>query len=657
MSEFEKLKIGCLKKGELFEDPDFPATQASVFYHKNPPFQFIWKRPKELCSNPLFLLDGAGQFDINPGKLGDRWFVSCIGCLAISRGLFYRVVPADQTFLPEDYAGIFRFRLWWNGEWQEVIVDDRLPTVNNKLVFVHSQHSNQFWPALLEKAYAKLHTAYEVLKYGCAADGLADLTGGITETIDIRHESTACGRILLSLLSMTSLLTAVVQQDTQSLNQPEKLANGILLTTNYRVMCFEKQVETVNGEHIQLIRLRNPLGATSEYVGNWSRDCSQWDLLAPHERTRIKYKNLAEGEFWMAYQDFVKTFTTLEVVHLDGETSKDEPTLRGKTPWLMKLWYGRWQRGVSAGGCRNHTDTFHTNPQLRLILSDNQEVIISLTQHSALNSKIIGFTIYGLPKTNSELLPKSFFKRNKSLLNSQYSNSRQVSARQEFQQGGYVLLPTSFEPGQESGFTVRVYSNKPIKLKLIDNVPSVVKPAIMKAPPSFDSKVSSYEVIFHQLADEHKSVNVFQLQELLETCLPNDYVKSCATLDVCRQVILALDNSGTGRLVFSDYKNLMCSLKYWQTTFKAHTKATTGILRAENLRDVLFDIGFQLNTEILCLLVIRYMRKDGTLRFGDFVSCILHLSIAFATFEKKDPLQNGYVKFSLSEWLKASLQC
>lgn len=82
---------------------------------------------------------------------GDRWFASIIGCLSITKGLFYRVVPADQSFAEDDYCGLFRFRIWWHGEWQEVLVDDRLPTVNNKLVFVHSMHGNQFWTSLLEK--------------------------------------------------------------------------------------------------------------------------------------------------------------------------------------------------------------------------------------------------------------------------------------------------------------------------------------------------------------------------------------------------------------------------------------------------------------------------------------------------------------------------
>jgi hypothetical protein len=41
--------------------------------------------------------------------------------------------------------------------------------------------------------------------------------------------------------------------------------------------------------------------------------------------------------------------------------------------------------------------------------------------------QVIGFTAYSLPKNNSETIGKQFFKKNKSLVNSQYTNSRQVS--------------------------------------------------------------------------------------------------------------------------------------------------------------------------------------------------------------------------------------
>lgn len=62
-----------------------------------------------------------------------------------------------------------------------------------------------------------------------------------------------------------------------------------------------------------------------------------------------------------------------------------------------------------------------------------------------------------------------------------------------------------------------------------------------------------------------------------------------------------------------------------------------------------YSPGYQLNTDVLSVLTLRYMRKDGTLRFGDFVSAVLHLSIAFNIYETRDPLQNGTIKLTLSE--------
>ena len=245
-----------------------------------------------------------------------------------------------------------------------MLVDDRLPTVNNRLVFISSGRSGDFWPALLEKAYAKLHGSYEALKYGSVLDGLADLTGGVAESITLKSDPTGSGRLLLELLDMTSVVTANIQvekpkgeeKSNKNGHQTEKLANGISIGTNYRVYDIQK-VQTMTGEIVQLVHLRS--GDSSSYVGSWAPGSSDWEEVDNEERERVGARRSPspgmEGEFWMPYMDFIKTFTQLEVVHLDSETARDEPSMANKKRWNMRFYSGAWQRGVTAGGCRNNS--------------------------------------------------------------------------------------------------------------------------------------------------------------------------------------------------------------------------------------------------------------------------------------------------------------
>ena len=67
------------------------------------------------------------------------------------------------------------------------------------------------------------------------------------------------------------------------------------------------------------------------------------------------------------------------------------------------------------------------------MVPERTDVVLSVTQHTSLEPQVIGFTGYDL-NDDEELednvsnldIDKAFFKTRRSMLNSQYTNSRQV---------------------------------------------------------------------------------------------------------------------------------------------------------------------------------------------------------------------------------------
>ena len=65
-------------------------------------------------------------------------------------------IPSVDKCLNIFVVGMFRFNFWRLGEWVEVIIDDRLPMYGAALFYGGNKtNPDEFWLALLEKAYAK----------------------------------------------------------------------------------------------------------------------------------------------------------------------------------------------------------------------------------------------------------------------------------------------------------------------------------------------------------------------------------------------------------------------------------------------------------------------------------------------------------------------
>ena len=129
--------------------------------------------------------------------------------------LLNKVIPRNQGWeYGGGYCGIFHFRLWHFGEWVDIVVDDRLPTYKGKLIFIHSTDANEFWSALLEKAYAKLYGGYESLKGGKTSEAMVDFTGGVVESYELKDAGDELFKKILRNAKRSSLMSCSIKATT-----------------------------------------------------------------------------------------------------------------------------------------------------------------------------------------------------------------------------------------------------------------------------------------------------------------------------------------------------------------------------------------------------------------------------------------------------------
>ncbi|CAH1781191.1 unnamed protein product [Owenia fusiformis] len=460
--------------GHLYIDNQFPPDDKSLGPSGGKGGHVEWKRPKDIVTDPKLFVGGTESGDVTQGSLGNCWFVASCSCLAQEKEVWQKVIPdhKDQEWdaeHPEKYCGIFHFNFWRYGEWIDVVIDDFLPTVNGKLVYVHSKSKNEFWSALLEKAYAKLFGSYEALDGGELSEALEDFTGGVSWPINMVEENYAGDeekrnelfRIMSKEMDRRSLMAAAIPAT--SADEMEATTDvGLVKGHAYGITAVKKvAVEGTglfglfNQEKMQMIRLRNPWGKC-EWNGAFSDGSKEWEKIEKADRDKIGLTFDDDGEFWMLFTDYCKYFKNMSICRVVNTSFF---SLHKK--YYESVFHGEWKAPNRAGGCLNNKETWLRNPQyvFKITEDEDEDVLISLMQKSqrgnGIQKQTIGFTIMKVEENREYRMHKP----QEIIKSSSFKNSRSIFLRLTLKRGTYVVLPCGFEPNQVGNYLFRVYTS------------------------------------------------------------------------------------------------------------------------------------------------------------------------------------------------------
>ncbi|XP_034039206.1 calpain-10 [Thalassophryne amazonica] len=474
----------------LYEDPDFPPDDSSLFSDCSTPIARLqgaitWRRPQDVCCSPALFPDNIDSGYAKQGLLGDCWFLCACTALLKNKHLLNKVLPPQQPQWGDSrYKGSFQFRFWQQGHWTDVTIDDFLPCIHSTLCFSRCHSQNAFWVALLEKAYAKLHGSYERLWAGQVSEALVDLTGGLAERwslADFGSEEEPTGGqdsdCVRSRRLDLNLLYPVKDESVLSCSTHNSPGGASELAQYHALTVLEwLDVRTLAGTQIRLLRIRNPWGRCC-WGGAWIGSGTGWSSVDPVCALDLRSR-ISEGEFWLDETEFLSQFEDVTLGYPINDEGHLKSIYTGNLLTHTCQLAGRWLKGHSAGGCRN-SSSYSSNPKFWLKVCEKGEVLVSLLQHrkwrntekctrtapeNRKNTKhqhyhAIGLHMWKVEKKRFNLCRMV----NKHPCTSTHCHAyeREVLLHGLLEPGYYLLIPSTFQPGAEAHFLIRVFSSSP----------------------------------------------------------------------------------------------------------------------------------------------------------------------------------------------------
>ena len=225
--------------------------------------------------------------------------------------------PADpDSGQPEiSTSGKYVFRMYFNGCFRKVVVDDRLPSSCNDrtLYVVDRQNPDLLWPALLEKAYLKVRGGYDFPGSNSGTD-LWTLTGWIPQQIFLQSDEVDCDQTWRRVKKAYDFGDVVVTLGTGRLSPDEEEVLGLAGEHDYAVLDISEE----SGNRRLLVK--NPwcdglvwkgVGALGEASASDQHDDDNDNDNDNLDHQQKQPAKLKPGTFWIGFDDVAQNFESL----------------------------------------------------------------------------------------------------------------------------------------------------------------------------------------------------------------------------------------------------------------------------------------------------------------------------------------------------------
>ena len=343
-----------------------------------------WKRAKEALAGKEVVDNGermpvalttarAGKVDLVQDMTSDCSVVAslCAGTARAERGhpkiLASVIHPYDQEKrLPGmSPSGRYVLRLYFNGCFRKVEIDDFLPTSKDGRVLHVLDRSNpeSYWPALLEKAYLKVRSGYDFPGSNSGTD-IAVITGWIPEQIFLHDEDVMPDDLWTRIFGAFNRGEVLLTIGTGELPRREQKQIGLAAEHDYAILNIRER----SGARELLIK--NPWLNGEVWKGAARRRPNpgheaETDDDVPVALDGDNSEDMIPGTFWM---DFGHIFHYFENLYLNWQ------------PGLFKCrqdLHLSWDLMAQT----NAQSSFETNPQCSITSTDEVDIWLLLNRH------------------------------------------------------------------------------------------------------------------------------------------------------------------------------------------------------------------------------------------------------------------------------------